>query len=372
MFFFDAEAIEAISSMWEQLQSVTSQKQLLSLQGPAYFLLNENGRQIWIRDCYERLANIIMDLYKERLNANVLTSRVGAVITGNPGIGKSFFLFYLLWVLAQRNVNVVLRLAEDKITCLFRPNEIPQIVVGTFYHFKDLDCIHTIFLCDPKPGEEPVKVNAFTIIASSPKKSNFKEFLKRKTSKFYMPVWSLEELKECNSTLWNLPANKTDSGFSKFGGIPRYILDMEKSLQALHETIALVPDVDTLFKDVTNMEMAPESSHKLLQYSVSESFTVTCVKFASEYVYVRLRERFYENNELQEIKDFLKYEKVPEKRGVCGMQWQFLARSQLLKVMQFLPTICLSVVLMFVCLFFIFTRIAGEIVVPARVLLGIV
>jgi hypothetical protein len=62
----------------------------LSLQGPAYFLHNENGRQIWIRDCYERLANLIMDLYKERLSANALTSRVGAVITGNPGIGKIF------------------------------------------------------------------------------------------------------------------------------------------------------------------------------------------------------------------------------------------------------------------------------------------
>jgi hypothetical protein len=332
VFFWNAELVEATSALWEQLQTITLQGKVLSLQQPAYFLLVENGREMWVRKCYEDLAKIIMDLYEKRLNMRDLNSRVGVVITGNPGIGKSFFFFYLLWVLAQRKVCVVLRLAQENITCLFRPEEAPQVVGGSFFRFKELDCVETVFLHDPKPGEEPPKVNAFTIIASSPKKSNFRDFLKRKTTKFYMPVWSLEELESCNSALWKMSPKDLRSAFLKFGGITRYIVDPETSLLALQEAINQAENLDSLFKDASKIELAPESSHKLLQYSVSESFEVSCIQFASEYVYKQLRERWYKNNELQEIRDFLRYENFAEKKGMCGFQWQWLARNRLLRV----------------------------------------
>jgi hypothetical protein len=151
-------------------------------------------------------------------------------------------------------------------------------------------------------------------------------------------VWSPEELKECNTKIWKLPFEELENAFLKFGGIPRYALDMKKFLSELHLAIQKTENVDALFKDMQDLEMAQSSSHKLLQYSVLESFPVESVRCASNYVYEELRKKWYKGNKLAEIRDFLKYEHMPERRGFCGLQWQTLARERLLQVQAYMHT----------------------------------
>ncbi len=64
----------------------------------SYLLGNDNEQHLlYIRNCYHQLASIIF---------NDATTN-NWCITGNPGIGKTFFCHYLLYLLAQQNKTFI-------------------------------------------------------------------------------------------------------------------------------------------------------------------------------------------------------------------------------------------------------------------------
>ncbi|CAG8812090.1 24202_t:CDS:2, partial [Dentiscutata erythropus] len=76
--------------------------EFLELSRDIYYLLgkDEQGSNIstlFIRECYRHLSNLIFE------NENAHRWR----ITGNPGIGKTFFSYYLLYYLSQKQKTVV-------------------------------------------------------------------------------------------------------------------------------------------------------------------------------------------------------------------------------------------------------------------------
>ena len=84
---------------------------------------------------------------------------------------------------------------------------------------------------------------AKTIVFTSPNLDVYKAFLKEmKSAKRYMPVWSLGELQECRSGLYNTSLSEDDVGklFLKWGGRPRYVLEKAKEESSQMELEAMI------------------------------------------------------------------------------------------------------------------------------------
>src|SRR3546814_19767113 len=71
--------------------------------------------------------------------------------------------------------------------------------------------------------------SAFTIIAASPNPIHYKGFRKRPGCKvrFFMPVWSEDELELFRQATNSLTVRELRDRFSTFGGIPRYLFTEE-------------------------------------------------------------------------------------------------------------------------------------------------
>jgi hypothetical protein len=143
---------------------------------------------LFIRNCYRDLATIILD-------GDIRRSR----ITDNPGIGKTYFGYYLLYLLARRGNTILykssfkesLHVFDDEIT--FRTYD--KIIVDSYKTNRNV-----WYIVD---GKEPEKVNAKTILVCSSKKSYYANFDKYPHAKIrFLPELSLEEIHKCRNGLF--------------------------------------------------------------------------------------------------------------------------------------------------------------------------
>ncbi|KAF0473030.1 putative crinkler family protein [Gigaspora margarita] len=125
---------EKLVRFWDALKDGKVEKhdggQFLELSRDAYYLLgkDEQGSNIstlFIRKCYHHLCNIIFESKKTRWR-----------ITGNPGIGKTFFGFYLLYLLSQQRKTVVYHI-HSKPPILFSEEGVFSHNVDNINAFKD-------------------------------------------------------------------------------------------------------------------------------------------------------------------------------------------------------------------------------------------
>ena len=257
--------------------------------------------------------------------------KCGVIITGNPGIGKTLLLYFILWCMAQLSKTVVLQLGKENLICLFQPNKPVLVVESNIPVFPELDSRETIFLYDPYPGVEPRFTPAFTIVASSPNNKNFKEFSKQSIKKFYMPTWDGEELKQCNKVVWGIPDTDFEQRWLMFGGIPRHILNADEHTAELRKAIT-ESNIYEVCRNIGNLETAPAASHKLLQYEVTDDFKVDFVRFASSYVRDELCNywKLTRANKMEEL--YLEWENSDAHRKFLSDMWQFTAAKRLIKV----------------------------------------
>ncbi|CAG8616365.1 10466_t:CDS:2 [Gigaspora margarita] len=162
--------------------------QFLELSRDAYYLLgkDEQGSNIstlFIRECYHHLCNIIFESKKPRWR-----------ITGNPGIGKTFFGFYLLYLLSQQRKTVVYHI-HSKPPILFSEEGVFSHTVDNIHAFQDYLANKEVwYIVD---GREPMNYVAKTILICSPQKCYYRNFDKLGPTIRYMPVWSWEEIDAC-------------------------------------------------------------------------------------------------------------------------------------------------------------------------------
>jgi hypothetical protein len=124
------------------------------------------------------------------------------IITGTSGVGKSCFLLYLLIQLLRNvdNVTVVFQPRKGKTCYCFKGS---NLETGEIDNFSDyLYSSETWYLVDSKePSIVPNSSNsARTVVAVSPNSLNngqFQDFAKEVVNKYYMPPWTIEELKAC-------------------------------------------------------------------------------------------------------------------------------------------------------------------------------
>ncbi len=90
----------------------------------------------------------------------------------------------------------------------------------------------TVYLFD-SAGEkprEPLRVNAYTVVASSPNPANYKQFLKRVGSRLFLPCWSLDDLKCVREFFPHITEDILQDRYRLFGGIPRRVLPTLENL----------------------------------------------------------------------------------------------------------------------------------------------
>uniref|UniRef100_A0AAV1TNW5 Crinkler effector protein N-terminal domain-containing protein n=1 Tax=Peronospora matthiolae TaxID=2874970 RepID=A0AAV1TNW5_9STRA len=211
---------------------------VIALPEDTFILGNESlGSHIYIRHCYPQLWNTCLDTFERARHL---------VILGSPGIGKTYFCYLILLYLARDGKTVVYETGRRKMRILFSGE---LVVQGSRSDFdKILDLCETFYIVD---GMKPQDYKAKTILVTSPRHEIWFDFHKFDCGRFYMPVWTEEEIFQCRELMYSdRPVNDVKECYLKWGGIARYVLRyaIDQDQQKLFdETIAKV-DLKALIK----------------------------------------------------------------------------------------------------------------------------
>ncbi|GBC25389.2 hypothetical protein GLOIN_2v1886436 [Rhizophagus irregularis DAOM 181602=DAOM 197198] len=245
-----------------------------------FFGLDNQPSRLFIRNCYKDLLDIVSKPEIRNLR-----------ISGNPGVGKTFFGYYLLYDLLTKDKTIVYELHTMKgSVILFKEGKgfylseaIDHKIIRNYLYKKD-----TWYIVD---GKKPYNASvAKTILISSPMKSHYHDFDKSEGDSvtiLIMPVWTWKEINYCRQNLFeNLDEKLVSELYVKWGGIPRYILK-----EALNSSIQrkLTQADNNDLKDEENTVDEDE-----INYIAEEYYTETIIKYASDYVgeiiYERLKD----------------------------------------------------------------------------------
>mmetsp|Transcript_1142 Transcript_1142/g.1461 ORF Transcript_1142/g.1461 Transcript_1142/m.1461 type:complete len:538 (+) Transcript_1142:34-1647(+) len=312
----------APEGLQSQLMEIDDDAEVISLRDGVHFHYKERFSELIVRDCYKKLFDIILDSYGT-------AESQGTIVTGNPGIGKSYFLFYCLFRFIKLGKTVVFESSQQNSYWLYRPNEATLCLEGVSpedVFLEQLRSRSTVFLFDPNK-DSPTSVKAFTIIAASPQIENFKEFFKTEgVNKLFMPGWSRAEVEKMPSSL---TSDQKSEMYQKYGGIPRYIKNDLKWGAILFGKVDACNPTDVI-KSAGLLENYRES-HMLLQYVVNDDYQVESVQFASNYIFELLIKKWETSNK-EALNLFFHETKAIKGLGVArGKVFEVLAHRVLVK-----------------------------------------
>ncbi|RHZ45055.1 hypothetical protein Glove_692g46 [Diversispora epigaea] len=265
------------------------QEEFLQLSGGEHFLGAKST--LFIRKCYRQLLQIVFD---EKIRLRII---------GNPGIRKTFFAYYILYMLAQRKEIIIYNSCAMKSPIVFDKKK-------AFFVYKAnvLDS----YLINPKvwyivDDKRPEQVNAKTILVCSPRNDHYRNFDKYlETTIRYMPVWSWEEIEKCRIGIFDhLDKVEVESLFSKWGGIPRFTL--EKAQEPIQQTFleeAIARNSNPrLFEFIGEIDHIGDSRHMLIHIHTDvpeenkEYYIYKIMRFASEYVAEKVIDQLKKNHQ---------------------------------------------------------------------------
>ncbi|PKK72240.1 hypothetical protein RhiirC2_777424 [Rhizophagus irregularis] len=157
---------ESLAKVWNAFKHATLTNSFLTMSEEVYYLLgfDDDGNKlstIFIRRCYNDLsAGIISE------SINLRRWR----ITGNPGIGKTFLGYYLLYKFAEKNETVIYH-QHGRSAILFSEK---QVISGSVHEFRDyLGREDVWYIVDAR---KPKEYRAKTILICSPQVNYYKKF----------------------------------------------------------------------------------------------------------------------------------------------------------------------------------------------------
>ena len=193
----------------------------------------KSSLEIYVRDSYKSLYELI----KQRILKEEFEFATG-LITGVPGIGKSYFLLYVIYrfINDESFHSKPFSVHVEWDNCiLFTPNSSGKYVVQVKRRNNIINKI--LLLSDLDEPRFPRFKGKWTLIFSSPNDARYKEPLKVDPSfEMIMPTWSEEEL------LCIDPDRKSwCDKFLLYGGVPRRVFNTNQeqqvvSLETLLET----------------------------------------------------------------------------------------------------------------------------------------
>ncbi|PLW32910.1 hypothetical protein PCANC_17104 [Puccinia coronata f. sp. avenae] len=299
------------------------------------------GHRLLVRPVYKELG--------ERFDRNSIISQ--RVVTGTPGVGKTFFSAYYLWVAACRKKTVVWEPFQKRqaaqSTYLMTSDGVERVAFGSPQLEEALQNSETVYIVD---GQPPVLCPAWTLLVTSPHYENYKDLLKQPQSEIlYMPPWSYQELQHCKAVLYadeeNLPTTLMDELFDWFGGVPRYVLafastHFKSSGGDKHAVVKGLVDIvkEAIGKgsltDIIKAHVARrregEYSHRVLHLCrhPSGSLHQIHLAWASPLVEREVVERFSQEI-LNDMKHFLRYSDDDSQSNLRGLIFEFYAHIML-------------------------------------------
>jgi hypothetical protein len=320
----------SLTSFWSSLVGLTKKDGFLHFPvRPRFF--PEKLNSLYIREAYEDLFQIICNNLNSENEAEGRFHHMA--ITGTLGTGKSVFLFYILWRLANMETTktVILRRQKDEKAIHVFQNDGCWKTRNIDQIDEFLEDPTTWYLTDalqPPPGV----VKAITILVSSPAKKYYSEFLKDSCAPplHYLPIWSLEELKLLANS-YSKSLEEVEDRFNLIGGIPRYVLENNVDLKELIEEAIDKMNLHRLVL-IGIGEEAPDdrTSHRIVHFDVeSPCYTRRSMIIASEYVRNKILEKYIGSRE-EELKDFLATCKImTSMASVCGNLLEAYANEKL-------------------------------------------
>ena len=215
------------------------------------------------------------------------------VILGTPGIGKTYFGYLLLAVIAQNGGTVVYESGTRGQRYLLSTE---TVAIGSLHDFSDvLRRKNNYYLIDGRKG---VHCAAKSILVSSHRREVWYAFSKTLCTIRYMPIWTMDEIEKCRQLLFPTVERTTaEERFSKWGGVPRFVLQFahdDAQQELLDQAIGSV-DLDVISNAIGKTEAGDAAAHRLIHMSVADDFLHRQYKFASQFVaegvYLELCER---------------------------------------------------------------------------------
>jgi Cdc6-like AAA superfamily ATPase len=277
-------SVAELVQFWENLRTAVAIDGILAFD-PVPSFWGAIPNRLFVRKSYHDIAEIIFEKvkYGEETGTDIGTS--GFAITGNPGIGKSVFLFYFMWQLRKKfpEADVVVHRAKDNpFLYVFSNRGCFKTSDYVFVANEFLDKPFTWYLTDTLPNG-PSAVSAKTIVVASPARPHYKEFLKypKTSSLLYLPVWSLEELLLARG-IFGLSAATVEERFNLIGGIARFVLEKPESPETTVENVLSRLNMENFTQLIDGSIVGEDRiSHLIIHYAVTGNYQKFSLQFAS-------------------------------------------------------------------------------------------
>jgi hypothetical protein len=237
---------------------------------------------VYNRECYKYLCNFILE--DTKFNRYL--------ITGNPGIGKTFFGRLMIVVLLKKNKKVLLDF--ETVTVLVYPSGDTEYVSNKVQYRQIAEEQDVWCIIDEKRDQVGHDFsNGKLIMVSSPRKEIIGDFGKQGCKELFMPTWNEDELKDCWEHLFKekLTLKSLKDKFKICGGIARWIFTM--SLEDIEMTTnkAIKTVKSEILYHQGQILAGDEFTHKLIhihtnieQMGKFSPYTTSTCFFASKYV----------------------------------------------------------------------------------------
>ena len=251
------------------------------------------GSRLMVRRCYVDLCGLMQA-------AAVENKHPDWIITGNPGIGKTFFAGYAMWFFARQGRTIVWEPPQTGSSAkryLLRPDGVALAGVIAIDSFAlELQDPRTLVVTD---AHSPPYVDARTLLVTSPRKPAYYEYWKQRGAKLrYMPPWTLDELEACRAGCFPaVPPQRMADLFAWWGGIPRAVLagalDDDDALASLEQAIDAC-NVHACVYSVGLIAGPDDLSHRIIHVFVADDGTYAHprLRFASDHVAAQLVDKF--------------------------------------------------------------------------------
>ena len=301
--------------------------------------MTEKARHMFVRPCWVKLYGIIVSKMEGRMG----TEGEGIILTGNPGIGKSWFLSYVLYRSATEmptRAVVFESVAKEKVWVFGADGSVRQHDWEKRRHVDELSDPSTIYLFDPaghSTGQtrEPYRCPAFTVIASSPNRNNYQDMRKHGGKILYMPPWLLPELRTVAPFMPKPPsAQDVAERFARHGGFSRAVLSDDPELWDRELSRAAQScDLDAVMRSVGYEDAVESATHKVVAYDVIEDgatpYTDVRVDFVSPYVAKLVFDRYYSAKRAAMATFLRSAQGNSAVAGVCGTLFEQLVHRTL-------------------------------------------
>jgi NADH dehydrogenase [ubiquinone] 1 alpha subcomplex assembly factor 7 len=324
----------SLDALWHYLSTAEDEDSFLSLP-IRHAILPKRMTSLYIRRSYRDLYDRMLYFFEEDGNS-------GFPLTGTPGIGKSVFLFYVLWRLARlvKPPEVILlhRAKDFGYIYLITPNGCFETRdINNVAHFLKND---TTWYLTETLDPPPTLTGATTILVSSPNRKHYSEFLKVHESVplHYLEPWSLDELLIAAS-IYDLSADVVRERYRILGGVSRYVFS--SAAHAISDIEELISqafqmfDFDQLSLVPSNMFNASKISHRLVHLFINREselgYTKVYAKFGSRFILEKALSNYIQSSKAKLV-DFLVVNKAsPATKLLQGNLFEQFAHQQLSK-----------------------------------------